>query len=91
MIFRTARRCFNIDIMMLYISATDHDRKRKFSSYVHLPPINKMFQYRYTGFYSVQCRTGYYFPAWVLYFSFGTCWEANVKQLCSSSMYKNNL
>ena len=33
--------------MMLYIAAMDHARKLKFSSYVHLPPINKMIQYRY--------------------------------------------
>ena len=32
---------------MLYISAKDHVRKLNFSSYVHLPPVNKMFQYRY--------------------------------------------
>ena len=25
----------------------DHARKLKFSSYVHLPPINEMIQYRY--------------------------------------------
>ena len=31
---------------MLYISAMDQARKLKFSSYVHLPSINKMFQYR---------------------------------------------
>ena len=40
-------RCFNVDIMMLYISVRDHARKLKFSSYVHLPSVNKMFQYRY--------------------------------------------
>ena len=39
--------CFDVDIMMLYISAMDHTRKLKFSSYVHLPSINKMFPYRY--------------------------------------------
>ena len=38
---------FNADIMMLYISAMDHANKLKFSSYVHPPSINKMFQYRY--------------------------------------------
>ena len=36
-------RRFNADIMMLYISGIDHARKFKFSSYVHLPSINKMF------------------------------------------------
>ena len=34
---------------MLYISAMDHARKLIFSSYPHLPPINKMFQYPYAG------------------------------------------
>ena len=32
---------------MLYISAQDHARKLKLSSCVHLPSINKMFQYCY--------------------------------------------
>ena len=32
--------------MMLYISAMDHARNLKFSSYVHLPSVNKMFQYK---------------------------------------------
>ena len=45
--FMNCLRRFNVDIMMLYISAMDHARKFKFSSYVHLPSINKMFQYRY--------------------------------------------
>ena len=38
---------FNVDIMMFYISATDHARKLKFSSYVHLSSMNKMFSNRY--------------------------------------------
>ena len=38
---------FNVEIIKLYISTMDHARKLKFSSYVHLPSINKMFQYRY--------------------------------------------
>ena len=33
--------------MILYISAMDPARKLKFSSYAHLPSVNKMFQYRY--------------------------------------------
>ena len=33
--------------MMLYISVRNHARKLKFSSYVHLPSINKTFQYHY--------------------------------------------
>ena len=43
----TSQRRFNVHIMMLYISARDYARKLKFSSYVDLPSINKMFQYRY--------------------------------------------
>ena len=39
--------CKEVYILMLYISAMDHARKLKFSSYIHLPSINKMFQYRY--------------------------------------------
>ena len=42
MILRTVRDV-NVDIMMLYFSAMDHARKIKLNSYVHLPPINKMF------------------------------------------------
>ena len=38
-------RRFNADFMIPYISAMDH--ARKFSSYVHLPFINRMFLYRY--------------------------------------------
>ena len=45
MILRTAIGHFNVDIMILYISAGDHARKFNFSSYVHLPSINEMFQY----------------------------------------------
>ena len=37
------KRHFNVDIMNLYISALDRARKLKFSHYVHLPSINKMF------------------------------------------------
>ena len=40
-------RRFNVGIMMLYIAVRDHARKLKFSSYVRLPFINKMFQYGY--------------------------------------------
>ena len=38
---------FNVDIMILYILAMFRARKLKFSSYVYLPPIIKMLQYRY--------------------------------------------
>ena len=34
----------------------DHARKLKFSSYVHLPPINKMIQYCYT--LAILCSVG---------------------------------
>ena len=69
----------------------DHARKRKVSSYVHLPSINKMFQYRYASV--ILCSVGevIIFRAWVLYLSSGTCEDVNIKQLCSSSMYKPNL
>ena len=57
-------------VMMLYISAIDHARELKFSSYVHLPSINHMFL-RLSD--SVKCTRGYYFRARALYFSFKTC------------------
>ena len=41
---------------MLYIPAIDHARKLKFSSYVHLPSINEMFQYCYA--WMIQCSVG---------------------------------
>ena len=47
MILRTVRDVSNVNIMMLYISAMDHASKLKFSSFVHLPSINKTFQYYY--------------------------------------------
>ena len=47
MILRTVKRHFNVDTMMFYILAMDHARKLKFSVYVQLPSINKMFQYHY--------------------------------------------
>ena len=34
-------RRLNADTMKLHISALDHDRKLKFSSYVYLPSINQ--------------------------------------------------
>ena len=43
--FTNCYRCSNGDIMMLYISAMDNARKLKFSRYVHLPYVNKLFQY----------------------------------------------
>ena len=38
-------RSFNVDIMKFYISALDQARKLKFSNFLHLLSINKMFQY----------------------------------------------
>ena len=71
----------------------DHAKMLKCSSYVHLPSIkNVSISLRFVILsHSVQCRRGNYFRAWLLYFSFGTCYDANIKQLCSSSMYKPNL
>ena len=43
-------------IMMLYISAMEYARMLKFSSHVHLPSINKMFQYRYA--WLILCSVG---------------------------------
>ena len=40
---------------------------------------------------SVRCRRGYYFRVWVLYFSYEARLDVNIKQLCSSSVYKCNL
>ena len=37
----------DVEIIMLYISVRDHARKLKLSSYVHLPSVNKIFQYSY--------------------------------------------
>ena len=39
--------CFNTDIMKLYISALGHSMKLRFNSYVHLPSMDQIFQYRY--------------------------------------------
>ena len=47
---------FSVDIMMLYISVSDHARKLKFSSYAHLPSINKMFQNSYV--WVILCNVG---------------------------------
>ena len=69
----------------------DHAWKLKFISFVHLPSINKIFCNSLRLSDSVQCRRGQYFLAWVLYFSFGTHKDVKIKQLCSSSMYKQNL
>ena len=47
MILRTdlTKRRFNVDIMMLYSSGSYPTRKLKFNIYVHLPSMNKIFQY----------------------------------------------
>ena len=81
-------RHFSVDIFKLYISALDHAIKLKFSDYVHLPSISKMFlSVRLSD--SVQRRRGLYFRAWMIYLSFGTCLTVNIKQLCSSGMYNS--
>ena len=48
--------CFNVDIMMLYISSMNHARKLKISSYVYLRSISNIFPYRNALSDSVQCR-----------------------------------
>ena len=47
MILRTVRPrdSFNVDIMMINICGRYYAKKLKFSSYVNLPSINKIFQY----------------------------------------------
>ena len=55
----------------------DNARELKFSSYVYLASINKMFQYCYVQVI-LWIRGGYYFQAWVLYFSFGTYYDVNI-------------
>ena len=42
--------------MMLCISVMDHARNLIFRSYIDLPSINKMFQYRYAG--KILCSVG---------------------------------
>ena len=90
MILRTAR---DVSMLMIYISAMDHTMlwNLKFSHYVQLPSIKKnvSISLRLSDF--VQCRRGYYFRAWVLYFSFGKYLDMNIKHLCSSSLHKHNL
>ena len=58
---------FNVDIMMLYISAMDYGRKIKFSSLCSsaIYKQNVLILLRLSD--SVQCRRRYYFRAWVLY------------------------
>ena len=60
----------------------DHARKLKFSSYVHLPSINKNVSISLCLSDSVQCRRRYFFRAFGIYFSFGNCYDVNIKQLC---------
>ena len=55
-VYTNYKRRFNADIMMLYITAIDLARKIKFSSYVHLPSINKMFQHHYASV--ILCNVG---------------------------------
>ena len=46
--------------MMLYISGSDHARKLKFSSYFHLPSINKKVSISLHLSDSVRYRRGYF-------------------------------
>ena len=76
--------------MILYISAMDHARKLKLSSYVHLPSINKMFRYQLRLSDFVLLKRGYYFRAWALYLSFGKMltFSSNVLLAGTNTIYK---
>ena len=65
--------------MMLNISAMDHHRKLKFSSYVHLPSINKIFPFRYASVILCSVRE-------VIIFEHG-CYISALEH----GMYKHNL
>ena len=73
-------RHFNVNIMMLHISAMDHARKLKFSIYVHLPSVNKIFQYCYARL--ILCSVGE-----VIIFEHGCYISAleHIRKLISSS------
>ena len=78
----------NVDNMKLYILAIDPTRKLKFSSYLLLLSINKMFPYHYTPV--ILCSLA------EAIFEHGCCISAlehnvYIKHLYSSSMYKHNL
>ena len=60
----------------------DQSRKVKFSSYVNLLSVNKMFQYRYACVILCSAEEGIIFDHG-LYFSLGTCYDVNINQLCS--------
>ena len=70
----------------------DYARKLKFSSYVHLPSINKKVSILLHLIDSVKCRRGYYFQAWVQCFSFGTIYDvissSYVLLSCINATYK---
>ena len=63
MILRTARDVSMLVFMMLYISAMDHARKLKFSSYIQQPyykqNVTVSVSLRFSD--SIQCKRGYYF------------------------------
>ena len=60
-------KCWEYEMLILYISALDHCWKLKFSMYFQLPSINKI-----QNFFTVErlckctCRRGLYFQAWAL-------------------------
>ena len=77
---------------MLYISVKDHARKdhakiqQLCSSAIYKQNVSISLRLSDSG----RCRRGYYFLAWVLYFSFGTYYDVNIKHLCSSRVHKHN-
>ena len=91
-IIRSRSRRFNVDIMILYISGRDQARKLKFNSYVYLPSVNKMFQYRYALMILGGVGEVIIFEHGCYISSFAHNYKGvNMKQLHSSSMSKHNL
>ena len=77
--------------MKLYISAQDQAMRSKFSKYVQLLSINKIFQHRYASV--ILCSEGevYIFLAWVLYLCFGRREEVVIKHVGSSDICVKHL
>ena len=73
---------------MPYSSAMNHARKLKFSSYVHLQSVNKMFSYCYTSV--ILCSVGEVI-SFVHDWNYISALEQVRMLKCSSSMYKHNL
>ena len=74
--------CFLFPLILIFILIMDRNIKNNKNSTIDTSSILSD---------SGKCRRGYYFRAWVLYFSFGTSQDVNIKQLCSSCMYERNL